>query len=217
MKKLFAAVGVGAVLLLSAWTRYSATWGVHTVYLPDGAVCVPLTDTDGGFNDAGFADGGFVDGGFVTYDGGVCADGGTGVDCTACSGTCAADGGSIDGGPVDGGPQDGGWAPGTSVPVTSDPLFATTELAVACYVSNPPLSSSSSNVTVQLVGTADKNPQTGVYAPYSNTSQSCAASDGGSCALPWIQGAPALMPYSEIQETANNSDGGLMCCPVSAY
>jgi hypothetical protein len=50
---------------------------------------------DGGFVDAGLTDGGNYteDGGFLTYDGGVCADGGTGNDCNFCQGSCSADGG----------------------------------------------------------------------------------------------------------------------------
>jgi hypothetical protein len=207
---------VGLALLLGGWTWNSVTWsGGNQLVLSDGGICLQLC-SDGGLYEL---DGGriYVDSGIVLFDAGVCADGGTGIDCTACSGTCLADSGIqvYDSGVVIA--YDGGFECGGGVTLTSDLFPATSVADITCYVPQcvGACNYENANVTMSLVGSSDK--ELGVPQTYQNTSQTCQALDGGACSVSWAQGQPGLFPRTAVQITANPTDGGdlFMCCPYS--
>jgi hypothetical protein len=210
-------VALSVLFLASAAIGASGavTWGTNSYPLPDGAVCEQMVN-DGGFADAGFADAG-ADGGPNqpgTWDGGVCADGGTGVDCTACGGTCQlSDGGN---GPVDGGPVDGGWLPGApiTVGINSDPIPAENSLKATCQCTGTP--NNNASITMQIQGSTDPtNPQVWLALP--NSSFTVALNDGGvGAASGDLQTQGTVGKWNRLNQTAANGDGGLCCCTYEA-
>lgn len=129
-----------------------------------------------------------------------------------CTYLCTDGGYSVDGGAN----GDGGWtACGSSPLFTSDLFPANTLATLTCYIPQPSNPEENASVTLQLVGSDDTHG--GLLQTYASTSQSCLALDGGGCQVSWSQGVPGLMPWTGVQATTNNTDGGdmVLCCPYA--